>query len=90
MTNRKKNRKNDLPVLDPEHDLLSMFTQTPLGSSLEGNEPPPPAEKTAPRRNKHGLPVIEDIEKQFQEPLSEKVPAEPGPLAEIQEDFEML
>ncbi|MBA3012106.1 MAG: Smr/MutS family protein [Proteobacteria bacterium] len=92
MKNRKKNRKNDLPVLDSDHDFLSMFTQTPLPPSLEGEKPPPPAEKTPPRRNKHGLPVIEDIEGQFlcQDPLSEAVSTEPGALTETEEDFEVL
>jgi len=68
--NRKNLTKNDLPVLDSDQDLLSAFMEPyPLSSSGENdpgekNKPSHP-EKAIPRLNKHGLPVIEDVEGQF-------------------------
>jgi len=61
--NRKKRTKNDLPVLDSNQNLFSVFIDTePLISSGEKKKY---SGHKIPRFNKHGLPLIEEFDGQF-------------------------
>ena len=88
--NRKKNTKNDLPVLDSGQDLFSVFMDTPP-LTPEGKKS---SGQAIPRLNKHGLPVIEEFEEQFidrEDGLSvvQKV-SEPLESEELEENFVLL
>ena len=62
--------KNDLPVLDSDHDFLSVFSEKPISGSRcvekgrEDNVQSGKGEKQQ-RLNKHGLPIIDDLETEF-------------------------
>jgi DNA-nicking Smr family endonuclease len=104
----KKIKKNDLPVLDSDQDLFSAFMDASLSTGSEEKGPEEkkkrsPKERSAPRLNKHGLPMIEAFEAQFlsasQDHLSESaanepghlsVPEEPGEPEELEENFALL
>ncbi len=72
--------KNDLPVLDSDHDFLSVFSEKPVhGKPADescqedkiqscGGQKKSRLNKpilNKPRLNKHGLPVIDDLETEF-------------------------
>jgi DNA-nicking Smr family endonuclease len=101
----KKIKKNDLPVLDSDQDLFLAFMDPPssTGSEEKGSEEKKkrlPKERSAPRLNKHGLPMIEAFEAQFlsasQDRLPESVANESGRLSvpeepgEPEENFALL
>lgn len=58
---RKMKKKNDLPILDSDKDFLSAFLEEESGSSAEKKK----SAKADSRKNKHGLPFIEDYEARF-------------------------
>jgi len=97
--NRKKLTKNDLPVLDSDQDLFSAFMDVPVTGCGDKNKPSSKG-RAVPRRNKHGLPVIEEFEEQFlsKEPGSLSAPVQNGSgesavLEEqdaLEENFEVL
>ena len=95
--NSEKITKNDLPVLDSDQDLFSAFMNAPssMGSGENGPEDKNKRvrkDRTTPKLNKHGLPVIEEFEEQFlsrdQDLLSEVVPNESGGSAVPKEPVE--
>ena len=66
--------KNDLPVLESDHDFLSVFSEKPISETISeindmerdraDNVHSDEGEKKR-RLNKHGLPVIDDLETEF-------------------------
>jgi DNA-nicking Smr family endonuclease len=80
---RKKITKNDLPVLDSDHDFLSVFMGNPIpgpqgGKQGQEDKIQSGTGQTIPRLNKHGLPVIEDLETELFLDQTE-FRSEPGP-----------
>jgi len=90
--NRKKSTKNDLPVLDSDQDLFSAFMDTPRLNCQE--EKKKPAGQESQRFNKHGLPVIEEVEGQLfpgeQGGFSEQSQKESKESEDLEEDFAVL
>lgn len=77
-TPMKKGNKDKLPVFDSDRDFLSLFLENNLSENRESNFKEHPM-------NKHGLPVIQDLEKIF---LSQESGPSPD-LSPIPEDQPM-
>ncbi|MCP4721762.1 MAG: hypothetical protein GY860_20065, partial [Desulfobacteraceae bacterium] len=90
--NRKKPTKNDLPVLNSDQDFFSAFMDTPTLNCQD--EKKKPAGQEIQRFNKHGLPVIGEVEGQLfpgeQGGFSEQAQKESKESEDLEEDFAVL
>ena len=77
----RKKRKNIPPVLESDQSFMDAFSKESFPESQEEDE----GNKKDPILNRHGVPVIDDIPREFQreEPEAE-------PLGETEEDFQAL